>query len=218
MNSEDKIGLVDPSQPELSAFGLSTAALFMIVFGFIWLGWGFSSSLAFTDFSSDRVLPAARWVCFYLAFLAFLAVSIVAVLRAKRRMRTLAINPEKLQARFRKPFRTICVFEGAGCAIMVALSLGFHRMDLLAAGISSVVGVHFVPLARLFRINTYFITGAAIIFVDLVSISVSKGQQATLISASATGIILWGTAMHVLILERKFRREVKARVELSPMA
>jgi len=210
MDSQNRIGLVDPSHPELSAFGLGTAAVFMIFFGFIWLGWGFSSSPAFTDFSSDRVLPAARWICFYLAFLIFLAISIVAVVKARHRMKTLAIGPGEYRDRFSKPFRAICFFEGGGCAVAVALALGFHRVDLLAAGISLVVGVHFVPLARLFRINAYFITAAAVIAVDLVCIFVFKGKQVTFLSASATGIILWGTATYLMILERRLDREFKA--------
>src|ERR1700674_2366155 len=74
--------LVDRSQPAASAIGLSMAALIMNIFGFVWLGWGFSVSQAFTDFSANRLLPAARWITLYVVFLALLGISIQALRRA----------------------------------------------------------------------------------------------------------------------------------------
>ncbi len=203
-------GLADPLHPELSGFGLSAAALFMVIFGFVWLGWGFSSSPAFTDFSSNRAVPAARWITFYLAFLALLAVTIKMLIRARRRMKTLAIQPDEFRTRFSKRFRAICFFEGAGCALVVGLALGLHRSDLIAAGISVVVGVHFLPLARLFRLPAYSIAGIAIIVADLVSVAMLEGPQITFASGTATGSILWITAIYALLSARGFLREAAA--------
>jgi hypothetical protein len=156
-------GLADASQPALSAFGFSAAALIMTIFGFVWLGWGFSVSTAFTDFSSNRALPATRWITLYVAFLVLLATSVQTVRKSKVSMKSTPATPDELRSRFGKPFRMVCFFEGAACAVVVSLALSFHRLDLMAAGTSFVVGLHFLPLARLFRLRVYYMAGVAVI-------------------------------------------------------
>jgi hypothetical protein len=203
-------GLADPSQPALSAFGFSAAALIMTIFGFVWLGWGFSVSSAFTDFSSSRALPATRWITFYVAFLVLLATSIQAVRKSKVSMKASSATPDELRSRFGKPFRMVCFLEGAACAVVVSITLSFHRLDLMAAGISLVVGVHFLPLARLFRLRVYYMAGVAIILADLLSVSLMKGRNITLGPGASTGIILWITAIYALFNAREFLREVAA--------
>lgn len=182
----------------------------MTVFGFVWLGWGFSVSPAFTNFSSNRALPALRWITLYVVFLALLATSIQAVRKTKAGMKARSETPDQFRSRFSKPFRVICLFEGAACAVVVALALSFQRLDLIAAGISLVVGVHFLPLARLFRLRAYHVAGSAIILTDLLSVSLMKGRNLTLGPAASTGIVLWVTAIYALFNTREFLREVAA--------
>ncbi len=202
--------LVDPSQPVASAIGLSMAAIIMTIFGFIWLGWGLSVSKAFTDFSANRLFPAARWITFYLLFLALLGISVQALRRANARWKALAFQPDDLRSRFNKPFRVITFFEGTGCVVVVLLAVVFHRLDLLAVGISLVVGLHFLPLGRLFQFSAYYVAGVAIILCDLVSVAVLRAEAITLAAGIATGLVLWITAVYALLLCRGFLGEVSA--------
>jgi hypothetical protein len=202
--------LVDRSQPAASAIGLSSAALIMTIFGFVWLGWGFSVSQAFTDFSATRLLPAARWITFYVVFLALLGISIQALRRAHARWKVLAVPSDVLRSRFNKPFRAITFFEGTGCIVVVFLAVVFHRLDLLAAGISLVVGVHFLPLAWLFQFSAYYVAGVAIMLCDLVSVAALRAEAITFAVGVATGVVLWITAVYALFLCRGFLREVAA--------
>lgn len=71
-------------------------------------------------------------------------------------------------------------------------------MDLLAAGVSLVVGLHFLPLARLFRFPVYYASGIAIILCDLLSWALLRFQGITFKVGVATGTVLWVTAIYAL--------------------
>lgn len=194
-------GLADSSQPAAAAFGLAMAALIMTIFGFTWLGWGFSVDQGFTP---------AHWIVFYLAFLALLAPSIQALRRAKASMNRHSAGRDDFRSRFSGKFKIIAMFEGAGCGVVVLLTVVFHRLDLLAAGISLVVGLHFLPVARLFRFPVYFAAGIAIVLCDLLSVARFRADIITLSVGVATGTILWITAIYALLRSRKLSRDIAA--------
>jgi hypothetical protein len=87
-------------------------------------------------------------------------------------------------------------------------------MDLLALGISLVVGAHFIPLARLFRFPLYCVTAIAILVCDFVSLAIFKADAITVAVGIATGAILWMTSIYALARARKFTG-VPARIEGS---
>ena len=180
------------------------AALIMAIFGFVWLGWGFSVSSAFTEFSSGAVLPATRWLSFYAVFICLLGLSISALRKGKKRMKAQFISPEDFRSRFGKQFKIITLTEGIGCGIVVLVALAFHRLDLIAAGISLVVGLHFLPVARLFRFSPYYVTGMTIILSDLLSVLLLQGQSITFAVGVATGTVLWLMAVYALLCARQF--------------
>lgn len=165
----------------------------MIVFGFVWLGWGFSAQTTIT---------VIQWIIFYAAFLALVAVSMITIRKAKARMGS--AGRDDVWARTSKRYGIIAIVEGAGCGIVVLLALSFHRMDLLALGISLVVGAHFLPLAGLFRFPPYYVTAIAIIACDFVSLALFKADAITVAVGVATGAILWMTSIYALIRASKF--------------
>jgi hypothetical protein len=206
--SDPESGLVDPAQPGASVFGLAMAALIMTVFGFVWLGWGFSVDRAFTDFSSNKAAPAIRWITFYISFLALLGTSIQVIRKGKKVFPGRSGN---FRARFQKRFRLISMAEGAGCGIVVFLALTFHRLDLLAAAIGLVVGLHFLPLAQLFHFPAYYAAGIAIVLCDLLSLILLNHDAITLAAGIATGSVLWITALYALLCAEKLLRIAASR-------
>lgn len=197
-------GLADPTQPAASAFGLGMAALIMTIFGFVWLGWGFSASSAFTQFSSGSVLPAARWLSFYAVFICLLGLSIRALRKGRKRMKAQFVSPADFRSRFGKQFKIISLAEGIGCGIAVFAALGFHRPNLMAAGISLVVGLHFFPMARLLRFFPYYVSGMTIVLSDLLIVLLLHGQSITFAVGVATGTVLWIMAVYALLCSRQF--------------
>jgi hypothetical protein len=188
-----------PSQPAAAVFGLGMAALIMTIFGFTWLGWGFSAEKTFT---------VARWMIFYFATLTLLAASVHALRRGKALMKARSAQREEFWARTGKRFRLVTVLEGVGCGIVVLLTIVFHRLDLLAAGISLVVGIHFLPMAGLFRFPAYYATGIAIILCDLYGWALLRSDAITVFVGISTGTVLWVTAIYALIRSHKFFRNV----------
>jgi hypothetical protein len=200
-------GLANPSPP-VPTFGLGLPAVIQTVFGFIWLSWGFSANAAFTDFSSNRALPAARWITFYVAFLVLLGLAIQALRRGSGRMKALSVERAEFWARSGKKLKLVSMLEGSGCALVALLCVVFHRTDLLAAGISLVVGVHFLPLARLMGFPAYYAAGIAIILCDALSIALLRSDAITFSAGVATGAILWVMAIYTLFLSRRVPPDV----------
>lgn len=192
-------GLSAPSQPAVAALGLGMAALIMTIFGFTWLGWGFSAEKTFT---------VMRWIGFYLATIALLAASVHALRRGKALMKAHSAQREEFWASTSKQFRLVAILEGVGCGIVVLLTIVFHRLDLLAAGISVAVGIHFLPLAKLFRFPAYYATGIIIILCDVLGLALLSSDAITVFVGISTGTVLWVTAIYALITSHKFGRNV----------
>lgn len=59
-------------------------------------------------------------------------------------------------------------------SVLIALAsilLSIFQLDrFIASAIALIVGIHFLPLARLFRVPTYYITGALLIMLALIAI------------------------------------------------
>lgn len=180
------------------AFGRTIGAVVMVFFGFFWFCWGFSNSPLFTGFPSGLARPAISWISLYCVSLVFLGIALRAVRRARRRLKALVPSSQGFRSRYGKQFRLISILEGIGCGVVLFAASHFHRMDLIAAGIGVVVGLHFLPLARLFRFPAYYITGVAIVLCDVLSIVFLRGRDITLSAGVGTGAALWITAVYAL--------------------
>jgi hypothetical protein len=195
-----------------TAFGLSIAAIIMDTFGFAWLCWGYAMSPLIADSSSAGALPWAGWIVLYIVFLTPLSLAIVAMRRARRQvnmhMRTAGTDSRYFRESFGRQFRLISILEVVGIGIVIFLAVYFHRPDLLAAGISVVVGLHFLPLARLFRLPAYYVTGMAIFLCGLLSMIFLHGNDIAFAAGIGTGLVLWITAAYVLRRSRRLLRDL----------
>jgi hypothetical protein len=194
-----------------TAFGLSIAAIVMATFGFAWLCWGYSMSPLLTDSPSAGVLPWAIWIALYIVFLILLGFALIDLRRARRCMKAGQADSRYFRDHFRKQFRVISILEVAGIGVVVFLAAYFHRMDLLAAGISVVVGLHFLPLARLFRFPAYYGTGIVVVLCGLLSMIFLHGNDIAFAAGIGTGLALWITAAYVLRRCGKLLRDLPAQ-------
>ena len=176
------------------AFGRGMGAIITTGFGFMWLGWGFS---VFRD------LPVAVWTGCCLVGATLMAFAVTAVRRGRKMMRAQAASRGEFWRKRRKPFGIVTVLEVVGCIIVVALANEFGRPDWIAVGISLVVGLHFLPLGRIFGFASYYWVGTLIVVWDILTITALKSWNWTASAGIATGVILWATAIYVLV--RSFR-------------
>ena len=179
---------MEATQPAIAVFGLGIAALITTIFGALWITLGLSEAKAMTPV----------WIAFAAAALVLLAASIRSLRTGRALMAAHPAERDESWVGRRRRFGLVTTLEGVGCGLVILLANAFHRIDLLAAGISLVVGLHFLPLANLFRFRAYAATGIAIVVSDLLIVLLVRNEALTACVGVATGAILWTTAIYAL--------------------
>ncbi len=106
---------------------------------------------------------------------------------------------DKRLARFyRIGYAVIVMIEGAAISVGGPILGHFHRPELYGQWIGAVVGIHFFPLGKLFKIPLYYLTGAAISLAAFGSLLISTSSLSSAICAGGTGVALWITAAVIL--------------------
>lgn len=92
--------------------------------------------------------------------------------------------------------------EGAAIFAVIVLFQLWHLVEYIVTAVAVIVGIHFLPLASLFRAPTYYLAGTALIAVPLALVFVFRGAPLIVDTAWAAGVILWVTALHSLLVKR----------------
>lgn len=165
--------------------GRALGALFLTGFGALWLALGL-----FVRRQLD--LAALCWISGFTLVLAAAAVHVM------RRARSAPRRPQ--DATRDRAFYWINAAQWI--AVFVALNI-LHRMRLDAYGlnlIAAVVGLHFFPLARLFRNPLHHITGALLLAWSALTLWKVPADSLQGISALGAGFLLWLSAATTLAL------------------
>ena len=171
-------------------FGRGIAAIITTGFGFMWLGWGLSVFPA---------LPPAIWVVDVTVAVVLMAFAVTAVRRGRKMMKARGAPRDDFWQTRRKAFGIVTLLEVLGCIIVVVLANLYQRPDWIAVGISLVVGLHFLPLGRIFGVASYYWVGTLIVVWDILAIFALKSLNLTASAGIATGVILWAAAIHILV-------------------
>lgn len=161
--------------------GFALGILFMSAFGFLWAMMGssaLSSSAAFVLAAAVVVSLAPVSAAFYLW----------------RASRSLPELPEgAMPAGTWRRFRIVGIAEGA--AIFILGRVG--RPEWIPAAIALVVGIHFFPLASLFRVRMYHATGLLLcaVFALTVTLAAISGIEAiwSAVPGLGSALVLWAT-------------------------
>jgi hypothetical protein len=101
---------------------------------------------------------------------------------------------KRLVKSYRIGYALIVATEGAAISVGGPILGHFHRPDLFGQWIGVVVGIHFFPLGKLFKLPLYYGTGAAISLAAFGSLLISSSSLSSAICAGGTGVALWITA------------------------
>lgn len=73
-----------------------------------------------------------------------------------------------------------------------------RREDLIPQALGAIIGLHFLPLAKIFRMPLYYATGLVMTFGVLATLSLSAGSTRNLVACSVDGLTLWITGIIIL--------------------
>jgi hypothetical protein len=152
-------------------------------------------------------------------FGAIAVIAAILVVWAIANLVTLSHEPkvvlDKRLARFyRIGYALIVAIEGAAISIGGPILGHFHRPELFGQWIGAVVGIHFLPLGKLFKIPLYYLTGAAISLAAFGSLLISSSALSSAVCAGGTGAALWITAV-VILSENLKRSAAKTAIAVS---
>jgi hypothetical protein len=186
------------SRYELAGYG--TGAAFLAGFGALWA------------LASTAALPTPADVAIIAVVVVVLAGFVVAIARLWRHARELpASRSPEAAARATSSgrlFGIIFALEGVTIAAASWILGSTGNETLIAPVIALIVGVHFLPLAPLFQVRAYYVTGIALILLAAVCVSAvlvgaRPGGGSLFVWSSVVGLgsalILWVTALWVLV-------------------
>lgn len=97
---------------------------------------------------------------------------------------------------------TVVVVEWLACTIASNWLNYIGRSDLTPQFVGAIVGLHFFPLAKIFRARIYNWTGAAMVLGVLVSFVMPEWHGRSFITCTISGLALWVTATVILCQDR----------------
>lgn len=167
--------------------GRARGAMVGAVFGSAWMSW------------AAVFVPTARTAALVLvAVMAILLVGWAASrLRVARRYKNSAADRERW-ASIAPLFWIDTAAEWVlGSAEVVGLA-HFGRYALIPQFLGFIIGLHFLPLAKILRAPRYYIMGTAIMVCALGSLLIPEGSIRNVIACAGIGLPMWITAVVIL--------------------
>jgi hypothetical protein len=184
---------LDPSSQAQLLLRSGFGALVGGMFGMGWLGWGLGTAHAFT--------PAVITL-FDVFGILLLGCSIYFIRKGKSLRRSYPASSNQLAEKMRKQFIVVTVSEFAIIAVLGWAAYARHRPDLAPVLAATVVGLHFLPLGKVFRQARYYGWGVAITLWCGVCMILFRSNTLVTWSSIGTGVLLWANCTHGLLRAR----------------
>jgi len=177
-----------------SISGIASGVLFLVVFGALWAAIGINGLQGFDE----------PWVAIgiLLIGLVLLIASLSLRWKTRRLPNRAAEKKEPDRQRKNKWFRIVFATELVAIVSANVICRAVNRSDLFFPVMMLIVGIHFFPLAVLFGINKYYLTGALLSLLAIGTLLVVpeqlqfSGFQITawwVVLGLGGAFILWGT-------------------------
>ncbi|MFJ7753671.1 DUF7010 family protein [Peribacillus muralis] len=180
--------------------GTGMGVIFMAFFGTLWAGIG--------------VMGLQEWGFPYVE-LASMLVGLLLLIGGISLLHQAQKMPERTTSHFQRIrfwFNIVFIAEGLLIGAAIAICNAINQTELIPAVIAIIVGIHFLPLASLFRIKLYYVTGIMLCLLALITLLAAPStillgaQQITAklsllgfgcaITLWTTGLILWFRLKH----------------------
>lgn len=197
-------GILGPGGPDLLVRmrGRAVGAIVCAGFGAYSLYWWTLAAINDATFGPATLGERGLWFGGIAVVAAVLVVWGIANLVALRHEPRVVLD-KRLARFYRIGYALIVATEGAAISVGGPILGHFHRPELYGQWVGAVVGIHFFPLGKLFKLPLYYWTGAAISLAAFGSLLISAGSLRSAISAGGTGVALWLTAIIILSMNLK---------------
>jgi hypothetical protein len=192
---------MNPSFKAEAVVGAGRGALIAAMFGSGWLGWGLGDARAFNVF----VGPAFGSVELFL-----LACSIYVIRKGRQLRKQHSPVPSATRKAVRKSFLLVVRLEFVAAALLGILAWRLHRPYLAADWCAMVVGLHFLPLAKIFRAPHYNVIGVLITLWSVLCWTLFRSNALFIAVAVGTGVLLWSSSILSLLRARKVARSLRS--------
>ena len=140
--------------------------------------------------------------------LAPIGVSIYFIRKGRALRRDYPASSNEPTQRINKQFIVVVILEFTAIGILSAIAYVFHRPDLAPALAAIVVGLHFLPLGKIFRQARYYFWGIAITLWCVVCAILFRSNTLVAWSNIGTGVLLWANCAHGLLRARGIARSL----------
>lgn len=182
-----------PGRHAVAVLGAGRGALVMAVFGVGWLGRGLGQAKAFNGFTG----PAFGFTALLLAACPIYFIRQGRLLRRKHR----AVGGPTQQTT-RKWFILVAAIEVLAIALASILANRWHRSDLATDWSAMIVGIHFLPLAKIFRAPNLDVLGVLMTLGCAFCWTLLRSSALTISVSLGTGTLLWGACVSALFRAR----------------
>ncbi len=100
------------------------------------------------------------------------------------------------------PYWTIVAIEWLACGIAANWLNHIGHGGLTPQFIGVIIGLHFLPLAKIFKAPIYYWTGAAMVLGSLASLAIPAGHVRNMAAFGVNGLSLWATTVVNLCHDR----------------
>jgi hypothetical protein len=167
--------------------GSARGALICVCFGSGWMYWAVVSSGT----------QSPLWFSFVTLPAIFLTLWAILRIRAFRHL-----SPSSAELahsmRFRKLFWIDFGFEWGLCAIAAFLLAQIGRSDLMPQAFGVIIGLHFLPLAKIFTARLFYWTSGIMVVAAIGSLIIPRSDVRTIAGCMSIGLTLWATGLVIL--------------------
>jgi hypothetical protein len=180
--------------------GAGRGALVMAMFGAGWLGWGLGEAGVFNG------LTGPVFGCTEL----FLLVCSIFVIRKGRQFRKEFPTVAAERRSMVWAFFWVVVVEVVALVVVSVLANRLGRSDLATDWCAMVAGLHFLPLARIFRAPILLVLGVVMTLWCALCWVMFRSNALTIAVSVGMGLMLWAACVSVLLRARRFERQLLA--------
>ena len=186
---------MDPLLQANAVIGIGRGALISAMFGAGWLGWGLGNAKAF----NALVGPTFGFTALFL-----FACSIYFIRKGRLLRKQCPEAGASKRHSVLKWFLLVALMEVLAIALVAILANRLHRADLATDWCAMIVGLHFLPLAKIFRAPHFGVLGILMILWCVLSWALFQSGTIAVSASLGTGILLWCSCVTALFRARRF--------------